>query len=592
MRTLRWLSWAAVAAVLVLLLCQEWFGPDIWYHLYLGGRIARTFTAQPADRLLLQQPGFLNLYWLFQLAVRAGYGVGGIPAVSLLFLLLWVVILSLWLRTAGILRTGAAGPWLVLAAILVCQVRFEPRPEILSYLFLALQIQWLAIWPMDRGPSKWALARFVLVEALWANVHGYFAFGPLLVGLRLAASLLEGPGPTGGRGLPGRRGLGLLLGLTLLASVASPFGLHNWTEVGVLWRFFGAMRHQIQEFLPPGEWPQTELWSIRLFWACWLAVLGAGLGRARHARRNELFPLLLAAVGLYLSAQALRNIPLLILFSAPLLGEVLPGLPLKRAEGPVRLALIAAGAALSAWIVTGGFDRFIKSPAAFGLRESPLAFPSGFVDYARATGFSGSVLTTGMDGGYLEFHCPALRPYADSRFTDAPLVDEFFKAVRRPADFRHLQARLAFDAVLLPVVDSREVIVSLLRDPDWKLAYADPARAFLISRPSPVGAAAAMREPLFYGGEDLTIPRYALAAIEWITVLAQVNDRDNLLRALAQFAAAPRVPSGVIEVALNHGLKNNDAEVAAAARALSPKMISLRPIDQDTVDWLLSRPPP
>ncbi len=583
MRFLRWLSWAAVAVVLVLLLCQEWFGPDIWYHLYLGGRVAQTLTAQPADRLVLQQPGFINLYWLFQLVVRAAFGLGGIPAVSLLFLALWAAILAVWLRTAGILRIGAIGPWLALAVILVCQVRFEPRPEIFSYLFLAIQIHWLATWEMDRAASPWALGRFAAVEALWANMHGYFAFGPLLVGLRLATA------PPGRRGW---RGLWALLGLTLLASVASPFGLHNWTEVGVLWRFFGAMHHQIREFLPPGERPQVDLWQIRLFWACWLAVAGAGLARARRAERSDLFGLLLAAVGLYLSTQAVRNIPLLMLFGAPLLGIVLPGLPRMRRGTPARLALIATGAALSAWIVTGGFDRFIRTAGSFGLREAPLAFPAGFADYARATGFAGSILTTGMDGGYLEFQCPTLRPYADSRFTDVALVDEFFKAVRRPAEFRQLQNRIGFDAVLLPIVDSREVIVSLLRDPDWKLAYADPARAFLVSRQSPAGAAAAVREPLFYGGENLTIPRYALAATEWVTVLMQVNDRDNLLRALRQLAAAPKVPSGLVEVALDHGLKNNDAEVATAARALSPKMVSLRPIDRDTVDWLLSRPSP
>ncbi len=132
MRFLRWLSWAAVAVPGILLLCHEWFGPDIWYHLYLGGQVARTLTAQPPDRLLLHQPDFLNLYWLFQLVVRAAFGLGGIPAVSLLFLALWAAILAVWLRTAGVLRIGAIGPWLALAVILVCQVRFEPRPEIFS----------------------------------------------------------------------------------------------------------------------------------------------------------------------------------------------------------------------------------------------------------------------------------------------------------------------------------------------------------------------------------------------------------------------------------------------------------------------------
>jgi hypothetical protein len=598
MRLLRWLSWTAVATPLVLLLCHEWFGPDIWYHLYLGGRVARTLSAQPADRLLLHQPGFINLYWLFQLVVRGAYALGGIYPVSLLFIAVWGAALAVWLRTSGAFRLGGAGPWLALLAILVCQVRFEQRPEIFSYFFLALQIHWLAAWKMDRAPSRWALTRFTVVEVLWANMHGYFAFGPLLIGLKLAANAASGETGHGMRRPPGQPGLWRLLGLTLLASIASPFGLRNWREVAALWHFFGVMHHQIQEFLPPGERPQIDLWSIRLFWACWLALLAAGIWLARVAGRRELFALLLAAVGLYLSTEAVRNIPLAVFFAAPLLGAVLPRLRCSAEaggnarEGCARLALILTGAAFSLWIVGGGFHRFARSPGKFGIRESTLAYPVFFTDYVRSTGFSGAVFNSGRDGGYLEFHLPGIRPYADSRYTDPELIAEYFRATRRPADFRQLGPQVAFDGVLLPIVDSREVIVSLLRDPKWRLAYADPGRAFLANLETGAGAAAAVREPLFYRGEDLSVPDYAVSAIEWVSVLAQVNDRDNLLRALRQFADARRVPSGLIEVALDHGLKSSDGEVVAAARALYPKMISLHPIDQETVDWLLSRPPP
>ena len=81
-RVHRWLPWAILALLLVLLLCNTWFGPDIWYHLYLGGRIAQTFQAQPSDHLFLRQAGFVNFYWLFQLIVRGAYAVGGIHGVS------------------------------------------------------------------------------------------------------------------------------------------------------------------------------------------------------------------------------------------------------------------------------------------------------------------------------------------------------------------------------------------------------------------------------------------------------------------------------------------------------------------------------
>jgi hypothetical protein len=592
MRILRWLSWAAVAVPLVLLLCHEWFGPDIWYHLYLGGQVARTLTAQPPDRLLLHQPDFLNLYWLFQLVVRGAYALGGLYPVSLLFVALWGAVLAVWLQTTGALRRGALGPWLALATVLVCQLRFDQRPEVFSYLFLALQIRWLAAWSMATAPAPGVLAGFTVVEALWANMHGYFAFGPLLVGLRLAAAAVSGEAPPGPRRLPGWIGLWQLLGLTLLASVASPFGLRNWQEVGVLWRFFGAMHHQILEFVPPGDRPMIALWSIRFFWAYWLGLLAAGVGLARVSGRRELFALLLAAVGLYLSAQAARNIPLVVFFGAPLLGALRPRLGPLRPERLGRLAVVLAGAALSAWIVSGGFQRFVKSPGGFGLRESTTAYPVFFADYARGTGLSGAIFSTGTDGGYLEFHCPALRPYADSRYTDAALVGEYFRALRRPADFRQLEPGFAFDSVLLPIVDSREVVAALLRDPQWRLAYADPGRAFLANRKSAAGAAAAAREPRFYRGEDLAVPRQAAAAVAWTQVLAQAGDRDNLLRALRQFADAARIPSEVIESALNYGAANRDGEVIAAARALRPRMMSLNPINEETVDWQLQQAAP
>ena len=588
-RSLRWLSWVAVAAPLVLLLCHEWFGPDIWYHLYLGGRVAETLTAQPSDRLLLQQPDFINFYWLFQLGVRGVYALGGLWPVSLLFLALWGGVAAVWLGTTGARRAGAAGPWVALMAVLICQIRFEARPEIVSYLFLALQIRWLVAWKMERAPSAGTLWGFTAVEALWANMHGYFVFGPLLVGLKLAAAALAGEAPPGPRRLPGWVGLWQLLGLSLLASVASPFGLRNWGEVAVLWHFFGAMHHQIQEFLRPGERPQIDLWTIRLFWAYWLALLAGGIWIARVAGHRQLFVLLLAAVGLGLSAQAVRNLPLAILFGAPLLGTVLARLPPARPEGFLRLAAVLAGAALSAWIVGGGFYRFTKEPGGFGVRESALAYPAGFAGYVRETGFGGAIFNNGTDGSYLEFHCPAVRPYGDSRYVDAPLVDEYFRAVRRSADFRQLEPQLTFDGVLLPVVDGLEVIVSLLRDPQWRLAYADAGRAFLANRQRAAGAGAAVREPQFYQGEDLTVPRQAVAAISWIHILALTNDRDNLVRALRQLAAARQIPSEIIGEALTYGRRNDDEEIIAAARALRPRMLSRQAIDQETVDWQLRR---
>jgi len=588
-RALCWLSWGAVAAAFVLLLCHEWFGPDIWYHLYLGSRIAQSFQAQPLDNLILRQPSFLNFYWLFQLLVWGAYSLGRIYAVSALFIATWAVALFFSLRTAGAFRAAAWGPCFALIATIVCQTRFEQRPEIFSYAFLALQIHWLASWPQSQSPRRAEFARFALVQAAWSNMHGYFALGPMLVGLKIASQLPDWSGPGWALHRPGRTGLWQLLALTLLASVASPFGWRNWEEVWVLWRFLGAMHLKIQEFIPsygsPFQW-----WTVKVFWVYWAATVAAAAAVLRRAPRKEQFALLLAAVGLYLSATAYRNIPLIVFFSAPLFGSVLPraaGLALP--EAFVRVAGIVAGAALATWVVNGGFYRSIASSSGFGIRESAYAYPTYFADYLRDSGFHGSIFNRGVDGGYLEFHFPTLRLYGDSRFTDATLVDEYFQAVTKPPVFRELQRRYAFDAVLLAVNESQNVIVDLIRDPDWKMAYADLHRVFLVNTAGAAGRAVAVQAPLFYRGEDLTISYNGLSAVRWTDLLGKIGDRRDLLLDLQQLARAPRIPSVILQSALGDGAGNTDGGIVAAVAALRPKMAAARPGDAEFVDWLLRR---
>lgn len=518
------------------------------------------------------------------------YALGRLYAVSALFLVVWAAALGISLRTAGAGRAGAAGPLFALVAVLVCQTRFEQRPEVFSYALLALQIHWLRTWPQARAPSGGELGRFAAAQAVWSNLHGYFAFGPLLVGVALVAAAAAPRGPGWARGRPARLGLALLLPLTILASVASPFGWRNWAEVAVLWHFLGAMRLRIMEFIPPSGLP-LRWWTVKLFWGYWGATLLAAAYVLRTGARRELFALLLAAAGLYLSATAYRNIPLVVFLSAPLAGPLLARFGGRLPDRAGRLAVIAAGAALAGWI-PAGFYRSIGSSADFGIGESAFAYPTFFADYLRAGGFPGPIFARAADGGYLEFHFPDQPLYGDSRFTDPILVDEYFRAVTDPAAFRELQRRYGFAGVLLPVAESRAVLGDLLRDPGWRLAYADLHRAFLVNLSSEAGRAAPIQPPLFYRGEDLTIPFNGLSAVRWTDLLVQAGDRADLLLDLRQLARAPRIPSVVLQSALHDGQGRPDAEVVAAVAALRPRMVAPGPTDAEFVDWLLGRPAP
>ncbi len=591
---MRRLAWLSIALLFVLLLCHQWYGPDIWYHLYLGGRVALTGSAQPTDHLILQQPGYLNFYWLFQLLVRGVFALGGIVGVSALFMVFWAMALGIWLKTSGLRQAGAWGLVAALAAVLICQTRFEQRPEILSYVFLAWQIQWLARWGSKGKPSAWEYARFVAVQVAWTNVHGYFVFGPVLVGVRWVAEVVAGNGgikPRATRSAPGSTigGLGLLLGLTLLASVASPFGWRVWREVALQGQFLQAMRFSIQEFLPPTRVPARVL-GIMVFEGYWVALAAGTVWVAATSARKHAFALLLAAGGLGLSAYAMRNLPLGVFLAAPLVGVLLP--QLERVRLPERFigwAVSGAALGLSIWVLSNGFYRSTGGVPGFGIRESEYACPIGFNQYLDKSGFNGRLFNDPGDGGYLEFHRPELPLYGDTRFVDARLIRGYFIANVDPVILHRLQKTEGFDGVLVRVTESPYVVTAWLEDADWRLAYADLHRAFFINRRSAAGGQTEAQAPRFYRGEDLTVPVNGASASNWVGALIQAEDRQYLVRALKQFSAAPRIPAELVELALQYGRGRGDREVFALGAAMRPRMIAGDAKAVAAVDGMLAR---
>ena len=579
----RRVAWAAIAALFVLLSCHEWFAPDIWYHLYLGDRILETHRAQPPDRLLLQQAGFIKFYWLFQLIVRAVFAIGAVPAVSALFAAVWAVALGCWARAAGAGRAGGWGAPFALAAVLLCQTRFEERPEVFSFAFLALQIGWLAARRFEDAPTAGFMLGFAAVQAAWSNCHGYFVLGPALVALRLLSFL--------GRPRPAPSGKGwaawwMLLGATLLATILSPFGLGNWREVAVQAGFLRHMHYAIQELLPPTRVP-GHLWTIALFEVCWIGLLAATVHAAITKGREQAFALLLAAAGRCLSMGSYRNIPLMVFFSGPLVGAILirRTAPDRMAGGSWAAASAGVAAAvLAGWVVSGGFYRSLGGLPGFGVRESRYGCPVGFADYLRPAGFSGAIFNDPGDGGYLEFHFPRLRLYADTRFVDVRPVTSYFEALRDPSKLRARRSRQPFDAVLLRVAESPTVVATLLRDPGWRLAYSDLHRAFFVDAARP---GAVVRAPALYQGEDLTQPAIGASATAWVAILAAAGDGPGILRALGQFSRAPRVPAGILKFALQFGRTAPDPRVTAAAAALRPAMICDPAGEAEAVDRLL-----
>jgi tetratricopeptide (TPR) repeat protein len=178
-----------LAAVCFLLACHELFDPDVWWHIR-GGQWIRAhrgvpgldpFTFGSADRV------WVDLHWIFEVLLSYAYEGGGVPA---------LIVVTAMTATAAFVtaqtgtRRGAFG---VVAAVLwiPCLVlmssRFNPRPEVLSMLFLAA---FVTIVGRARQFPYW-LWLLPVLQVLWVNTHALFVLGPLVLGSEILARLIN-----------------------------------------------------------------------------------------------------------------------------------------------------------------------------------------------------------------------------------------------------------------------------------------------------------------------------------------------------------------------------------------------------------------
>ncbi len=176
-----------VALVLLFLitipLLTKIFTSDFGTHLALGRQIVQ--TRELTDREFLNYPslgiGNPNMEWGFEAILYLVYAAGGTYGVSFF---VWAVIFAVcyFLHRATVLR--GANPILAVVAIFAfsgfLRIRIQPRPEILTYLFIAFSIFLLTEYYFGR--RKRLIYLFVPMFLVWANIHPTYLIGFVLCG--------------------------------------------------------------------------------------------------------------------------------------------------------------------------------------------------------------------------------------------------------------------------------------------------------------------------------------------------------------------------------------------------------------------------
>ncbi len=295
----------------------------IGWHIRNGEQMLRTHAITRTDPFSATMGGqtWYAWEWLYDLVIAGvhhGLGLNGVVFLSAVIIsLTFVLVMRLCLQRGADLASTAL---LVALSLGASMIHLLARPHILSWLFAVIWFQLLDSSESDDGRRLWYLPALML---LWANLHGGFVLGFVLLGLYLGSGALRyfrcRDGET--RQQIGRklRKLGIVALFSLMASLINPFGyalhLHVYRYLSSRW-----LMNHIDEFLSPDFHGVAQQCFVAILL---IAVAALALARRKPSLSRVLVLLFATYSGLYASRSLPISSLLLTMIVAPLLTQAL-----------------------------------------------------------------------------------------------------------------------------------------------------------------------------------------------------------------------------------------------------------------------------
>lgn len=508
MRVASALSWIAVGVLFLFACLQRIWGFDFWWLLETGRRVAQEGIPR-TEALSVAAAGnaVVELRWLFCLGLYATVSTFGYVGATL--------VKTVWLAGAFALSAKASAsassraflaPSVLMLAVVASNARLILRPEIVTYLLLALFL--FVIVRIREGRlqarSAWALPALVV---LWVNAHTLFVLGPLVVTTWAVAETLFANR---------ERNLARLAWIVAVAAWAAcfvnPYGAQSLVFA---WQIFGEARQSVFKDVI------AELQSPLKFGLGYSAVIGltaltavaAGIGLSA-LRRLDPFLTIVTVAMLVLAWSAVRNIPLFALAAIPF---CLRHAPLVD-RAAVRVALSGSTIALSALVAWAtGTDRlhlWQNESNQFGAGLAEHRFPLDSLKAIQSRGLPTPVLNSMEFGGLLMrakvpyYVDPRLEVYGEQAY------EEYFRLAEDDDALREIIEKHGFRSALLSL--NSPLVPRLLGLEGWRIAWFDEAGCILTTADVPPDAVErALQETRNRLGEP--VPYEQAAAFQRVT---------------------------------------------------------------------------
>ena len=450
---------AAVCPALVFIATglDRGYQTDFWHHIATGREIARSGRAATVDSFTFTVAGqsVRDANWLTQIVYFRLHEVGGLALVQTVNSLVLAAAAGVLVRVCR--RRGAS----MFVAAAVCVLAFAGiwqtlliRPQSVSLLLFVVLYAILG----EAEHRRRLLLVPPVVMALWANVHGGFPIGLVLIGAFILGALVE-------------RRFATLLALlacfaaSALATLLNPYGVGIYEYVLTL--SSRAAGRDLEEWLPPS----MALWVGRALFVSVLGLIGLLLFSPRKPRAREL---VVALCFLPLACASVRMVPWWLLAVAPVIAHML-GTSAKKVEQarpprPALAAIMLGGIGVVVVLSTPLLERY--NPVLGTLRPAtrPEQHIQAMVD--RIDDATPSRVFSRLEWGeYLVWSAyPKSSVFMDGRIEIYPddVWHEYHAVTSARDDWETILARRGVDYLLLDSAFHGELMPRVESSPRWR----------------------------------------------------------------------------------------------------------------------------
>jgi hypothetical protein len=431
---------------------------DLAYLIRAGDVMLHTHHVLRVDPFTFTIPGqpWVNQQWGAEVVLAALYRLGGWPLLVLVrgiagagvFLLVYLAC-----RARGASTKQAA--WLTLGSAPVALGGLLVRPQMFGVVLFALTV-WILHARKRRPRALYAIPAIVMV---WANLHGSFFLGPLLVGLASLDDIR--------RKSPGARRLLVLAAVSAAAANIGPFGFSVWG-----YALDVSANRVITRVIVEWQAPSLRDALGVLFFA---SVALAAVILARSARRVPWTSLLTLGVFFLIGLFAVRGIFWWAIAAPPILVDALPRKTDPEYPPGDRFANRALVALVGILVVA-----FLPWWRLIGARpvESELLYrtPVGITNAVSRLVPPGARLFVDQPyGSWFELALPGDPVFVDSRIELFPtsVWSQYFDVTEGRSNWEEVLMKWGVDAVVANPSDQRHLIAFIGRSPKWQLVYSD-----------------------------------------------------------------------------------------------------------------------